>query len=202
MFASLFTLVLAVSAAVAGTPTEELVARASTTPDCTTKFAGILSTNATTRKSFTLNSAGQVAYLGTGTSPLVVQFQQCTSLQKTNQIPNTSNGRLFVPSQGKCIGTTNSGNAAAPYYTTLVKCGNGVSQRFRLNNQTNAIYWYPYVPIQYGRSADDGTFFQGGCGQLGYKSNNVGTPVITHTGEQITLECSSKSAFFLSNKAA
>ncbi|KZV93022.1 hypothetical protein EXIGLDRAFT_768458 [Exidia glandulosa HHB12029] len=197
MFASLFTLVIAVSAAVAGTSTEELVARATTTPDCTTKFAGILSTNATTgQKSFTLNSAGQVAYLGTGTSPLVVQFQQCTSLQKTNQIPNTLNGRLFVPSQGKCIGTTNSGNAAAPYYTTLVKCGNGVSQRYRLyKNQNNAIFWY-------GRSTDDGTFFQGGCGQLGYKSSNTGTPVITHTGQQITLECNSKSGFLLSNKSA
>ncbi|KZV87117.1 hypothetical protein EXIGLDRAFT_697843 [Exidia glandulosa HHB12029] len=196
MFASLLTIAFAVSTAVAaGTPTE-LAARATTTVDCTTKFAGILSTNATTAKSFTLNSAGQVAYLGTGTSPLVVQFQQCTSLQKTNQIPNTLNGRLFVPSQGKCIGTTNNANSAAPYYTTLVKCGNGVSQRFRLyKNQNNAISWY-------GRSTDDGTFFQGGCGQLGYKSNTDGSPIITHTGQQITLECNNKSSFRLTNKAA
>ncbi|KZV93014.1 hypothetical protein EXIGLDRAFT_836018 [Exidia glandulosa HHB12029] len=188
--ASLFALALSAFA------TASLAPRATATVDCVTKFAGILSTNATAYKSFTLNSAGQVAYLGTGASPLVVQFQVCQSLQKSNQVPNTQTGRLFVPSQGKCIGTTNNSNAAAPYYTTLVKCGTGVSQRFQVyTNQNNAIYWY-------GATAADGTFFQGGCGKLGYKSNAAGTPVITHTGEQITLECNSNAPFHLTNRAA
>ncbi|KZV96580.1 hypothetical protein EXIGLDRAFT_816556 [Exidia glandulosa HHB12029] len=186
--ASLFALALSAVA---------LAVDTTSTVDCVTKFAGILSTNSTSgQKSFTLNSAGQVAYLGTGASPLVVQFQVCQSLQKSNQVPNTQTGRLFVPSEGKCIGTTNNSNAAAPYYTTLVKCGTGVSQRFQVySNQNNAIYWY-------GATASDGTFFQGGCGSLGYKAEADGTPVITHTRQQITLECNSKAPFHLNSRAA
>lgn len=96
--ASLFALALSAFAlADDATPTASLAPRASPTTDCITKFAGILSTNATTtQKSFTLNSAGQVAYLGTGTSPLVVQFQVCQSLQKSNQVPNTQTGERVI----------------------------------------------------------------------------------------------------------
>lgn len=63
-------------------------------PDCTTQYAGVLSAPVTkngtaTFKSFTPSSLGQTAYLGDGKSPLVVQFQHCTSLN-LDQPPGSS----------------------------------------------------------------------------------------------------------------
>ncbi|KZV94338.1 hypothetical protein EXIGLDRAFT_835037 [Exidia glandulosa HHB12029] len=162
-----------------------------TEPDCRTKFAGILSAtvtngNTTTYKSFTLSKSNHTAYLGDGNSPLVVQFQQCDSLNEGEPTDTAVAGRLFVPSKGRCIGITNQPNSKGPYYTTLVKCGTGYSERFGVFfNADNAIYFT-------GNSDEEGTVLQGGCGTLGYKAASNGVPTITHTEQQITLECNSK----------
>ncbi|EJD34564.1 hypothetical protein AURDEDRAFT_131098 [Auricularia subglabra TFB-10046 SS5] len=165
--------------------------------DCVTKFAGVLSApltknSKTTSKSFTLSSKNQVAYLGDGKSPLVVQYQQCASLNSGLPTDTAAAGRLFVPAEGKCISITNQSKSSAPYYTTLSKCGTEYSQRFGVFfNDNNSIYW----DLQTGESDEEGTILQGGCGVLGYKAKSDGTPIITHTNEQITLECNSNAAF-------
>lgn len=182
-FQSLLTLALA-TAAFSAPPTKRA------DPDCTTQFAGVLSApvtknGKTTYKSFTLSPLLQTAYLGDGKSPLVVQFQSCASLNQDKVPGDTSNiGRLFVPSQGKCIAITNQQNAAPPYYTTLATCdaGAGVAQRFGMFSGSELLW--------IGKTDEEGTQPQGGCGVLGYKAAADGTPVITHTNQQITLECS------------
>lgn len=49
---------------------------------------------------------------------------------------------------------------------------------------------------QVGKTDEEGTDPQGGCGVLGYKASADGTPVITHTNAQITLECMSSGHAF------
>ncbi|EJD41973.1 hypothetical protein AURDEDRAFT_115235, partial [Auricularia subglabra TFB-10046 SS5] len=162
-------------------------------PDCTTQYAGVLSApvtknGVTTFKSFTLSSLGQTAYLGDGKSPLIVQFQHCTSLNLDQPPGSSANiGRLFVPGQGKCITITNQLNAVPPYYTTLATCGTDAHQRFGVFSGADLLW--------VGKTDEEGTDPQGGCGVLGYKSSVDGTPVITHTNQQITLECTNRHAF-------
>lgn len=97
-------------------------------------------------------------------------------------------GRLFVPGQGKCIAITNQPNPGPPYYTTLATCGTGAAQRFGVFSGTDLLW--------VGKTDEEGTDPQGGCGVLGYKASADGTPVITHTNAQITLECMSSGHAF------
>lgn len=64
-------------------------------------------------------------------------------------------------------------------------------------------FWpYPVVSrsdcfIQVGNTDADSGTEQGGCGLLGYKANALGLPTITHTNQQVTLECNGTAPFFL-----
>ncbi|EJD39598.1 hypothetical protein AURDEDRAFT_128214 [Auricularia subglabra TFB-10046 SS5] len=117
--------------------------RASDPVDCRTIRAGNLSAKTSgIFKSFYLNDLSQVAFTSNAMyngahEPLVVQFQACQSLGLTL-------GRLFVPSERRCVGVTNTSKKTAPYYTTLVKCGTEASQRFKLAGE--AIYWAASFP--------------------------------------------------------
>ncbi|KZV94337.1 hypothetical protein EXIGLDRAFT_708886 [Exidia glandulosa HHB12029] len=178
-----------------------LALAAHATTDCRTALVGILSaeiknatSGSTIYKSFTLNSANQTAYVGDGNNPLVVQFEECDSFLQGEAPTGYSvygfplQGRLYVPATGQCIGVTDQSKDIPPYYTTLLKCGSGYSQRFGLYyNHNNGIYFT-------GNSDPEGCFTQGGCvnGTLGYKALSDGTPNITHTKNQITLECKNK----------
>ncbi|KZV93037.1 hypothetical protein EXIGLDRAFT_717686 [Exidia glandulosa HHB12029] len=169
-------------------------------PDCRTKFAGILGApvfhgaNATV-KALTLNTVGQIAYVGDGKSPLVVQFQQCASLNVGLPTDTAVSGRLFVPEKGKCIAVANQAKATGPYYTTLRPCSTEYAQRFGLFfAQNNAIFWT-------GESDEEGSILQGGCGVLGYECAADGTPVNVHSNKQITLVCDSFKPFWITNQA-
>ncbi|EJD41970.1 hypothetical protein AURDEDRAFT_153028 [Auricularia subglabra TFB-10046 SS5] len=169
------------------------------TPDCTTTFAGILGApifqgaNATV-KAFTLNSKNQIAYEGDGSRPLVVEFQTCESLNVGLPTDTAVSGRLYVPSQNKCVYITNQSKPAAPYYTGLAPCSTTYAQRFGLFfDQNNAIFWT-------GESDEEGTILQGGCGVLGYACQADGTP-LRGTGGQITIECDGFKPFWLTTKA-
>ncbi|KIM84460.1 hypothetical protein PILCRDRAFT_818024 [Piloderma croceum F 1598] len=154
------------------------------TPDCSTIFSGYLAANASGAfKSFALNSKGQVAYIGDAKNPMKVEFQECQSLEVGEPHDTQKSGRIYVPSKNKCIAITNQQNAVGPYYTSLDTCNTEYPQRWVLNTaNNNAIYWS-------GDSDEEGTILQGGCGLLGYKSHNRGVPVITHSNNQITVEC-------------
>ncbi|KAH7102723.1 hypothetical protein BKA62DRAFT_698601 [Auriculariales sp. MPI-PUGE-AT-0066] len=145
-------------------------------PDCRTIYAGILSAKVgSTLKSFTMNAVDQIAYLGDGNSPLVVQFQVCQSLQAGE--PNTDtikNGRIFVPGKGKCITIVNQQATAPPYYTGLVTCGTTPPEHFTMWTDQGAIYWY-------GQATSDGTILQGGCNLLGWAPTTSGAPEHVHS---------------------
>jgi len=163
------------------------------TPDCATILSGFLAANeAGILKTFTLSSKNQVSYLGNGKNPLAVEFQECQSLEVGVPHDTQKSGRILVTSQNKCIAITNQANAVGPYYTTLATCDTAFHERWVVDTaNNNAIRWS-------GESDEEGTILQGGCGLLGYKSNN-GVPIITHSNHQITLECSSSSPFYLTS---
>lgn len=152
--------------------------------DCSPIASGILAANATgVYKAFTLNLKNQVAYFGDGQNPLRVEFQECQSLEVGLPHDIVKAGRVYVPSKSKCIGITNQQAPTGPYYTTLVDCGTNYPQRWALDTgNNNALRWA-------GESDEEGTILQGGCGLLGYKSHNKGVPTITHSNNQITIEC-------------
>ncbi|KZV93036.1 hypothetical protein EXIGLDRAFT_749370 [Exidia glandulosa HHB12029] len=167
------------------------------TSDCLTRYAGTLAGSVNgTYKAFTLSTANQTAYTGRGESPLVVQFQKCNSLESLEGDNVTSEalifGRVYIPHLKKCISITNQSKTVGPYYTTISSCSTGYAQRFRLNQneRPGAIEWV-------GNTDPDSGAQQGGCGLLGYKANALGLPTITHTNQQITLECNSTAPFFL-----
>ncbi|KAF5380168.1 hypothetical protein D9615_006105 [Tricholomella constricta] len=164
--------------------------------DCSTIASGILAANATgVYKAFTLNSKNQVAYLGDGQNPLRVEFQECQSLEVGLPHDIVKAGRVFVPLRSKCIAITNQEAEIGPYYTTLANCGTDYPQRWSLDTgNNNALRWG-------GKSDEEGTILQGGCGLLGYKSHNKGVPTITHSGNQITIECTG-TAFRMVNAAS
>ncbi|KAF8067670.1 hypothetical protein FPV67DRAFT_1145758 [Lyophyllum atratum] len=153
--------------------------------DCSPIASGILAANATgVYKAFTLNVKNQVAYLGNGQNPLHVEFQECQSLEVGLPHDIVKAGRVYVPSKSKCIGITNQPAETGPYYTTLVDCNTDYPQRWSLDTGNhNALRWS-------GKSDEEGTVLQGGCGLLGYKSHSKGVPTITHSNNQITVECS------------
>ncbi|KAH7102724.1 hypothetical protein BKA62DRAFT_698605 [Auriculariales sp. MPI-PUGE-AT-0066] len=151
--------------------------------DCRTTYAGILSAKVgNTLKSFTLNSANQVAYLGNGNSPLVVQYQACASLQNGEPPSTYHNGRVYVPAKGKCLTVSNPNAAAPPYYTTLVTCGTTNASPGGFTMSEGNIYWV-------GRASSDGTILQGGCNLLGWAPTASHTPDHAHSGNQIALNC-------------
>ncbi|GLB39245.1 hypothetical protein LshimejAT787_0604070 [Lyophyllum shimeji] len=164
--------------------------------DCSPIASGIFAANAAgVYKAFTLNVKDQVAYLGDGQNPLHVEFQECQSLEVGEPHDIAKTGRVYVPSQSKCIGITNQQAPTGPYYTTLVDCGTDYPQRWVLDTgDNNAVRWS-------GESDEEGTILQGGCGLLGYKSYSNGVPTITHSNHQITIECNG-SAFRIVNSAS
>ncbi|KZW02507.1 hypothetical protein EXIGLDRAFT_829376 [Exidia glandulosa HHB12029] len=110
------------------------------TSDCFTRYAGTLaaSTNGT-YKAFTYSTLNQTVYTGRGENPLVVQFQNCNSLNGLRGDNATTEeflfGRLYVPHLKKCIAVTNQSKTVGPYYTTMNSCNTGYAQRFRLDQK-------------------------------------------------------------------
>ncbi|KZV96579.1 hypothetical protein EXIGLDRAFT_765242 [Exidia glandulosa HHB12029] len=193
MFSALLTALVA-SSSVYGA---SIVSRQDTT--CVTRYAGILATSGDSHMSFSISPRNQIAYIGDGNNPLIVEFQECPALESnpsngTASGNATLTGRLYAPHYGKCFAVTNQTNPEPPYYTTLRTCSTAYSQRWRVQSNGNLFFT--------GVTDEDGTIEQGGCTQLGYKAGSDGTPVITHTNEQITLECDNKAPFYFATTAA
>lgn len=110
-------------------------------------------------------------------------------------------GRIYVPSQAKCIAITNQEDDTGPYSTTLASCNTDYPQRWLVRElESNAVYWvglehmHPSrqqpsdIPIQSGESDEEGSMAQGGCGLLTYESAGDGTPT-THGDSEVSVVC-------------
>lgn len=156
-------------------------------PDCTPFKSGYLAANVSgVFTSFTLNSFGSISYKGDSKNPLYIQFQACASLQDQGpgKLIETS-GRVYVPSKGKCIAISNQADATGPYFTTLLPCDTTPPFRFLIRNDSEAkggMYWR-------GKTDEEGTDPQGGCGLLGYEAYAQGNPVVTHKTRAIFVTC-------------
>ncbi|KZP14032.1 hypothetical protein FIBSPDRAFT_896872 [Athelia psychrophila] len=174
-----------VASLIAGIATADPVAM-SPRADCSTIFSGYLAANATGNvlKTFTENAENQVAYLGDGKNPIQVDFQECESLESGEPVNSGKSGVIYVPLYAKCISITNQENAAGPYYTSLADCAaRDYAQRWNLDEaNSNVIRWA-------GDSDEEGTILQGGCGLLGYASDDTGVPTITDSNSQINIVC-------------
>jgi len=159
----------------------------SRTEDCTPFKRGYLAANVTgVFTSFTVNSDDSISYIGNKQNPLRIEFQKCATLQ--DQGPGKlidTNGRVYVPSKGKCIAISNVNDPTGPYFTTLLPCDTTPPFRFLIRNDIEAkggMYWY-------GITDEEGTDPQGGCGLLGYKANSLGIPVVTQKTRAISVTC-------------
>ena len=127
-------------------------------------------------------------------------------MAKTVSEPIT--GRLFVPQHGGCIAAPDQTNALPPYHTTLQTCGTTEPQRWLYDPLANQLFWVRWIPryhgvtvtrfLQLGKTDEEGTDPQGGCGVLGYKAATTGAPVVASGTNTITLECANMKPFALS----
>jgi len=156
-----------------------------TDPDCTTILQGYLAADvAGVYKAFKLNPENQISYRGDGVDPLYVEFQACASL--ADQGPGAEieePGRIYVPSQDKCISISNQSRELGPYFTSLADCNTLAPERWLVRtNEQNAIYWL-------GATDEEGTVLQGECGLHGYRTRTGGVPYVNHPTAQIALDC-------------
>jgi len=189
-------LAAAATSLVSSTPVDATDLEARET-DCMIYKSGYLAANVDGNwKSFTVNRKEQVSYIGNKKNPLYVQFKACKSLEDRGPGRLIEKvGIIYVPQLNKCIGITNQPADHGPYWTMLVSCDKtSYSQQFLVRTKDNdSIYWK-------GKSDEEGTNLQGGCGLLGYKSNAHGVPITTHdAGHQINIVCGGR-VFHLAKK--
>ncbi|TFK95145.1 hypothetical protein BDV98DRAFT_609112 [Pterulicium gracile] len=154
-------------------------------PSCTKFATGVLSADVNgTLSPFTLvDPLGSISFKENETRPLEVEYQTCKHFTNSESSDSDIPGRLYVPEFRSCIKVLNQPDETEPYFTLLSEvCDSSFGERFVLRpEENNTIFW---------TGSTNSTFEQGGCGELGYRVEEDGTPVLTENG--VALGCEGK----------
>ncbi|PFH47263.1 hypothetical protein AMATHDRAFT_68065 [Amanita thiersii Skay4041] len=156
--------------------------------DCVANITGVLSAN--TKDSgfmpFMLNADSQL-FFGTE-NPLVAEFQICNGGTSNPDNNVAFGGRIYLPTLNKCLNVTNQENAEEPYFAQAAACDTGflpsAAQTWNLRfDEDQGIYWS-------GKTDEEGTILQGGCGLLGYEAFfRDGRPILRQEQTQSRITC-------------